>query len=98
MKFRALALAIVAAVPLPALAQTAPAPGTQSGPTTCAQFTAMASTDQVAALSSIEPLGGELDSSDPTITAQWAAAVTSACEGHPDRALSDAAAEALGGD
>ncbi len=86
-------------MPWPTLAQTAtaPAPGAPTGPTTCAQFSAMPSTDQIAALSSIEPLGGELQSSDPTIAAQWAAAVTSACDGHPDRALSDAAAEALSG-
>ena len=97
MKFSPLALAIAAALPWPALAQTAPAPGPQSGSTTCAAFTAMSSADRVTALSSIEPLGGELELSDPTLSAQWAATVASACAGTPDRSLSDAAAAALGG-
>jgi hypothetical protein len=62
----------------------------------CGAFVRMDSVARMSALSAIEPLGGELPGADPTIAAQWAADVATACEGDPERPLDAAARQALG--
>ena len=47
-------------------------------------------------LSTIQPLGDEIDPNDAGAAQQWAAEVTRACGDHADRPLGDAAREALG--
>jgi hypothetical protein len=72
--------------------------GPEEGAVTCGQFAVMDSLQQQAALSALEPLGGEMPDADPQLAGQWAASVGEACAGHPDRLLLDAATAALGGD
>lgn len=72
-------------------------PVLEAGGTTCAQFLPMSTPDRLAALSAVEPLGGELPGADPAIAAQWADRVAEVCRGHPDRLIEDAARTALGG-
>lgn len=91
---RRLVLAVMVALPGWALAQEAPA----GGPVTCGAFVTMDSTEQLAVLSAIEPLGGEIDAEDVAASQDWARDVTEACAGKPDRTVEDAARAALGGD
>jgi hypothetical protein len=92
-----LALTFVAAV-TPALAQNVIGENpVLEGTTTCGQFAVMDSIGRQNALTGIEPLGGSLPGSDPELVRQWENAVSAACQGQPERRLSDAAAEALGG-
>lgn len=69
----------------------------EPGETTCGEFTAMGPDARHEALIATEPAGGELIGSAPDIARQWSDEVASACAGHPDRPLSQAAAQALGG-
>jgi hypothetical protein len=62
---------------------------------TCADFVTLPSDRQVAALSTIEPLGDDIDAADATEAVGWAADVSDACGGHPERLLTDAARDAL---
>lgn len=90
---RMVALAL-AAVPGWAVAQEA----SMGGPVACGAFVTMDSTEQLAVLSAIEPLGGEIDPEDVAASQDWARDVTKACAGKPDRTVEDAARAALGGD
>lgn len=80
--------AALAAVPALGLAD-------DPGAMTCATFATLPSDRQVAALSTIEPLGDEMNAADAAASEDWAAAVTAACRDHPDRLLPDAARDAL---
>ena len=62
---------------------------------TCARFAALPVDDQVAVLSTIEPLGDEMNRTDPGTSKAWAAAVGTACRDHPDRLVPEAARAAL---
>lgn len=62
----------------------------------CAQFVTLPVDDQVGVLSTLEPLGDEINASDAGMAKQWAATVSAACRGAPDRLVSDAARSALG--
>ena len=84
----------IAALPLRLLAEETAAPPA-GGPVTCGEFQGMDSSGQLAALSAIEPLGGEIDAQDIGASQDWAKAVGNACEGAPEKALEDAAQEAL---
>jgi len=85
-------------------AALAPAPGLaqiefsrEPGETSCGQFLAMDAPARVESLIATEPAGGELIGADPGIAQQWSDEVAAACAGHPDQALGQAAAQALGG-
>ena len=66
------------------------------GTMTCAQFTTLEVADQVVALSTIEPLGDEINAGDEAMAQQWAGTVTAACRDHPERLLPEAARDAMG--
>ncbi len=87
----------MAALPWAAAAQIEFSKGPTDGAVTCGQFVVMDSLGQMAALTAVEPVGGEMAGADPTLAAEWAARVNTACTGHPDRLLEDVAMEALGG-
>jgi hypothetical protein len=87
----ALVLALAAA---PALAQI-PFSDALENPTTCGQYLVMDSLARIETLSTIEPGGDDLGTGDAVAAEEWAGAVATACEGHPDRALTDAARRAL---
>ena len=91
---RRLALALLLAA-APALAQT---PAEVLDPDTCGGFTPLDTAARVQMLTTIQPLGDEIDAADRDAARQWADAVAAACAGRPDRPLADAAASALGGD
>ncbi len=63
---------------------------------TCAHYSALPVDEQVVALSTLEPLGDEMNTSDIEASKQWAAQVTAACRDRPDALLSVAAEDALG--
>ena len=42
---------------------------------------------QVAVLSTIQPLGDDMEASDQAASEQWAATVASACAGHPESVM-----------
>ncbi len=88
-------LALAMAAPGLAFGQDAEPTG---GPATCGQFLTMDLAARIGALTAIEPLGDEIDPGDEAASKQWAEQVANACAGSPDRQLSDAAAQALGGD
>jgi hypothetical protein len=69
----------------------------ENGPDTmtCAHFAALPVDEQVAVLSTIEPLGDEMNRTDPGTSRAWAVAVGSACRDHPDRLVPEAARAAL---
>ena len=71
----------------------APVPG---GPD-CRAFVRLNSVAQLAMLQTIEPLGDEIDAADEAAK-QWARDVGTACAGHPEMPLAEAAAAALGAD
>jgi hypothetical protein len=83
---------ILAFLAAPALAQS---PDAVLDPETCGVFTAMDTAGRIAVLTTIEPLGDDIDAADQGAAAAWADTVAEACAGHPDRLLSDAAASAL---
>lgn len=62
---------------------------------TCARFLTLAVDDQVAVLSTLEPLGDEMNATDAAASKDWAGAVGAACHDHPDRLLPEAARDAL---
>ena len=62
---------------------------------TCARFTALPIDDQVAVLSTIEPLGDEMNRTDPGTSKAWAAAVGTACRDQADGLVPEAARAAL---
>ena len=62
---------------------------------TCAHFAALPVDEQVAVLSTIEPLGDEMNRTDPGTSKAWAVAVGTACRDHPDRLVPEAARAAL---
>lgn len=62
---------------------------------TCASFLTLAVEDQVAALSTLEPLGDEMNPTDAAASKDWAATVSAACRDHPERPLPEAARDAL---
>lgn len=88
----ALPLAVLLVLPVVAAAQP------YADQTSCAQFTAMAVSEQLGLLSTLEPFGDEIDAEDEAASKSWAADVTAACQGHPDRMLPEAARLASGGD
>jgi len=69
----------------------------ENGPDTmtCAHFAALPVDEQVAVLSTIEPLGDEMNRTDPGTSKAWAVAVGTACRDHPDRLVPEAARAAL---
>jgi hypothetical protein len=79
-----------------ASAQAVLSPDTGPGDPTCGRFVTLDSLEQIEMLSTIQPLGDEIDASDADAARQWAAEVTRACGDHADRPLEDAAREALG--
>ena len=90
---------ILAATAAPAAAQAVLGENpVLQGTTTCRQFETMDSPAQAQALSAIEPIGDGIAGADPGLVRQWAAEVTAACAGAPDRPLEDAARAALGAD
>lgn len=97
---RRIGLAVVVAGVLPwaAAAQIEFSHGPEAGAVTCGQFVVMDSVGQIAALTAVEPIGGEMPGADPALVAQWVATVNAACTGHPERLVEDVAMEALGGD
>jgi hypothetical protein len=64
----------------------------------CGDFAKMDADARLAALSAIEPLGGELNGQDVDAARQWSDEVFAACGDDADRPLADAANAALGGD
>ncbi len=98
MRRAVLAGAVAAGIAGSAVAQDAPAPEPQGGPVTCGEFASMDSVGQLAALSAIEPLGGEIDAQDVDAAEQWAKSVGAACADDTGKPLAEAAREALGGD
>ncbi len=70
--------------------------GIGGGPT-CGAFVAQDSVGQAAMLSTIQPLGDEIDPNDADATRSWAKGVADACGDDPDRPLAEAARQALGG-
>ncbi len=91
------AMALVSATSATAQSIIGQSPVLEAGGTTCDAFVRMGPADRVRVLSGIEPLGGSLAGAEPAIAAQWAAQVASTCDGTPDRYVSDAARQALGG-
>ena len=87
---RRLALAVLLAA-APALAQTAM-------PDTCGGFLPLDTAARIEVLTTIQPFGDDIDAADQNAASQWAGEVAAACEGHPDRPLTEAAASALGVD
>ena len=89
----------VSLLPTGALAQGAqelePATAPFGDPMTCAAFEKLDSLGRVQALSTIEPLGGEVNPDDPAESEGWSQSVSEACQGHPERPLEEAAREAL---
>ena len=83
-------LLLLAAVP--ASAET---PSQVLDPDTCGAFTAKDLPGRIEMLTAQEPFGDDIDPSDQDAARQWADAVGRACDGNPDRPLSDAAAEAF---
>jgi hypothetical protein len=63
---------------------------------TCARFSTLAVADQVSALATLEPFGDDMNPGDEAASRAWAATVTAACAGHPDRRLPEAARDAMG--
>jgi hypothetical protein len=55
----------------------------------------MDSVGRAEALSTIEPLGGEVNPDDPAESEGWSRAVSEQCRGHPEKPLAEAAREAL---
>jgi hypothetical protein len=97
MKHMVLALALVGPMALPAYPQNALGPDPGAGAVTCGEFTALDTVPQrLAMLSTVQPFGDDIEPSDQNASEQWAATVTAACAGHPDRPLADAAREAMG--
>ena len=84
-------LLLLAAVP--AAAQS---PAEVLDPDTCGAFTAQDMPGRIAMLTAQQPFGDDIDAGDQDAARQWADEVGRLCDGHPDRLLSDAAAEALG--
>ena len=74
--------------------ELAPDPGMDAP--RCGQFVTLDSLAQIQMLSTIQPLGDEIDPNDASAARQWAAEVTRACGDDRDRPLADAAREALG--
>ena len=91
----ALALAATAA---PARAQSVLEPSPLPGAPTCGGFMALDSAGRLEMLTTIQPLGDEIDAEDANAARQWSGEVAAACAGQPDRPLADAATEALGAD
>ena len=92
MKSIVLALAITAPMAVPAFAQG----GLFADGMTCARFAALDAADQVQVLSTVEPMGDDIEADDQAASEQWAATVASACADHPDRMVTDAARDAMG--
>ena len=86
------------ATPLLAQSEIGQSPVLDQGSVTCAEYLRMELSERFGALEGIEPMGGELAGSDPDLVRQWSEEVASACDGHPDRMLSQAATDALGAD
>ncbi len=85
-------LALIALLAAPAAAQT---PSEVLDPDTCGAYVALDDAARIEVLTTIEPFGDDLDAEDAGAARQWADAVAAACDGHPDRPLSDAAAAAM---
>lgn len=86
------------ATPLLAQSEIGESPTLDQGSVTCAEYLRMELPERFGALEGIEPMGGELAGSDPELVREWSEEVATACDGHPDRTLSQAATEALGAD
>jgi hypothetical protein len=93
---RVVAVVALASLAAPAAAQSALAPPGDG--TSCGDFARMDAAGRIAALSAIEPLGGELNDQDADAAQQWSDEVFAACGDDPERPLADAASAALGGD
>jgi hypothetical protein len=95
---RGIALTLtLAALASAAFGQDVLSPDTGPGDPTCGRFLTLGSIEaQVQMLSTIQPLGDEIDPNDADAARQWAAEVTRACGDHADRPLEEAAREALG--
>jgi hypothetical protein len=63
---------------------------------TCSRFGALSVADQVQVLSTVGAMGDDIEPDDQAAAREWAATVTSACAGHPDRLVPDAARDAMG--
>jgi len=74
--------------------ELAPEPGADAP--RCGEFVTLDSLRQIQVLSTIQPLGDEIDPNDADAARQWADEVTRACGDHRDRPVADAAREALG--
>lgn len=83
-------IAFAALTPMLAVAEDDP------GGMTCARFAMLDVPEQVAALSTLEPLGDDINASDTAASEQWAAAVTAACRDRADTPLPEAARDAIG--
>jgi len=86
-------LVLLAAPPAPAQS-----PDAVLDPETCAAYLPLDSAQRVVHLTTIEPIGDAINTADQATARQWADEVARACEGAPDRLLTDAAAEALAAD
>ena len=92
--FFALALIVPAASALAQVLEPSPLPGAP----TCGGFTPLDQAGRLEMLTTIQPLGDEIDGEDKAAARQWSDEVAAACAGQPDRPLADAATEALGAD
>ena len=98
MRRAVLSVAVAAGIAGSAVAQELRRRSRKAAPSPAVSSPAMDSAWQLAALSAIEPLGGEIDAQDVDAAEQWARAVGEACADAPDKLLAQAAREALGGD
>lgn len=89
---RTIPLVLALATALPAFAQT---PSEVLNPDTCGSYLAMETAQRIGLLTTIEPVGDEVNEADQNQARQWSEDVAAACEGHPERSLSEAADEAL---
>jgi hypothetical protein len=87
-------LVLALALAPPALAQQTPE--AVLNPETCGVYLAMDEAARIGFLTTIEPVGDDINAADQRTARQWAADVAEVCEGAPERLLSDAATEALG--
>ena len=92
-----LGLAALAALAVagPAAAQALAPLDAGAGAKTCGEYRALDVSGQVAALSTIEPLGDEIDAADADAAKIWAGRVAEACGDDAARPLEEAAAAAL---
>jgi hypothetical protein len=88
MRFALIALAAAA----PAVAQS---PSSLLDPDTCGAYVALDDPARIQMLTTIEPFGDDIDAEDQDAAMQWADEVGAACDGHPNRPLSDAAIAAM---